>query len=169
MADAGGGRRGGIAPLKAAELGFAVVLAAFGAAIIVGAREMDTGWGGSGPEAGYFPFRIGILIVAAALAVMAQEAFRSGGGEALVDRAAAVNIALFAAPLVALIALVPWIGVYLAAVAYLAFAVGVIGRNSWPRTLAVALLTPGALYALFEFAFRTPLPKGPLGPLLGMV
>jgi putative tricarboxylic transport membrane protein len=169
MADAGDGRRGGIAPRKAAEVAFAFVLAAFGAAIIFGAREMDTGWGGSGPEAGYFPFRIGVLIVAAALVVMAQAALTSGAEEAQPSRGGAANIALFSAPLVALVVLVPWIGVYLAAAAYLAFAVGVVGRNAWPRTLAVSLLTPAAIFALFEFAFRTPLPKGPLGPLLGML
>ncbi len=57
----------GILSRRTAEIGFALLLLGFGAAIVVGARELETGWGSSGPEAGYFPFRIGLLIVAAAI------------------------------------------------------------------------------------------------------
>ncbi len=138
--------------------------------MIVGAREMETGWGSSGPEAGYFPLRIGILIVVAALAVGVLELRRTNSGQTLIKhREAAWNIVLFAAPLVTFIAATPWLGIYLAAAAYLMVAVGLISRVRLTTTLAVALLTPAALFLLFEFVFRTPLPKGPLGPLLGML
>lgn len=136
--------------------------------MIVGAREMETGWSRSGPEAGYFPLRIGILIVLAASAVLVREAFKSGG-QGFVSRPAALNMALFAVPLIGLIAATPWIGIYLAAASYLGVAIGLVGRVHWARTLTIAVLTPTAMFALFEFAFRTPLPKGPLGPLLGLL
>ena len=158
----------GILSRKTAEIGFALLLLAFGAAIMMGARELETGWGSSGPEAGYFPFRIGLLIVAASLLLLAQEAFRTGG-EILVERPAARNMALFAGPLMALVAAVPFIGLYLAAAAYLLVAIGLIGRAGWKAAVGCATVAPTVLFILFEFAFRTPLPKGPLGPLLGML
>ncbi len=158
----------GLLSRKSAEIGFALLLLAFGAAIIVGARELETGWGSSGPEAGYFPFRIGLLIVAASGLLIVQHALRSGG-DRLLGRRAAWNMACFALPLVGLAAAVPILGLYLAAVAYLLVAIGLIGRAGWKISLGVALAAPTLLFLLFEFAFRTPLPKGPLGPLLGMI
>ncbi len=78
-------------------------------------------------------------------------------------------MALFALPLVGLVAAVPVLGIYLAATAYLLVAIGVVGRAGWTIALSAAFVTPTLLFLLFEFAFRTPLPKGPLGPLLGMI
>jgi hypothetical protein len=158
----------GILSRRSAEIGFALLLLAFGAAIMAGARELETGWGSSGPEAGYFPFRIGLLIVAASLLLLGTEAWRSGGGR-LVGRQAARNMASFALPLVGLVAAVPFLGLYLAAAAYLLVAIGLVGRAGWRVALAASLATPTLLFLLFEFAFRTPLPKGPLGPWLGMI
>ena len=43
---------------KAAEIGFAIVLFAIGAAIVHGTLELETGWTRSGPEAGYFPKQV---------------------------------------------------------------------------------------------------------------
>ncbi len=158
----------GIITRRTAEIGFALVLLGFGAAIIVGARELETGWGSSGPEAGYFPFRIGLLIVAAAALVLVREAIGRRGGMML-DRAAARNMAAFAVPLVGLVLVVPFLGIYLAAALYLLVAIGLVGKAGWRPALAAGLVAPTALFLLFEFLFRTPLPKGPLGPLLGMV
>ena len=45
----------------------ALATGAVGAAVMWGAAEHDIGWGDSGPASGYFPFRIGILIVLASL------------------------------------------------------------------------------------------------------
>lgn len=160
---------------KSMELAFAATLAGGGIIMMLGALEMEIGWSGSGPEAGYFPFRIGVLILAAALFILVSEALRQNVGQMFLSVPGAINIAKFAGPLLALIALMPWLGLYLASILYLAFAIGVIGRNAegnrngWAKTLAIALITPAILFLLFEFGFRTPLPKGPLGPLLGML
>ncbi len=154
---------------KPAEIAFALLLAVVGGVVIAGARELETGWGGSGPEAGYFPLRIGIVLVVASLVVLIREALRPAGDAVLIAGVAGGRLALFVLPLVGLVAIVPWIGFYLAAFAYLLVAVGLVGRVRWGRTLAIALGTPVVLFVAFEFAFRAPLPKGPLGPLLGML
>ena len=71
-------------------------------------------------------------------------------------------------PLLALVAVVPFLGLYLAAAAYLLITIGLLGRVNWGMSVGVATIFPLILFILFEFFFRTPLPKGPLGPLLGM-
>ncbi len=52
---------------------------------------------------------------------------------------------------------------------YLLIAVGLVGRAGWGAAIAASILSPALLFVLFEFVFRTPLPKGPLGSLLGMI
>ena len=68
------------------EMATALVTGAVGAAVMWGAVEHDIGWGDSGPAAGYFPFRIGILMVLGSLTTSwsrcaprrRQRAFRHG-------------------------------------------------------------------------------------------
>jgi putative tricarboxylic transport membrane protein len=154
---------------KTAEVAFALLLLSFGGFIALGAKELETGWGSSGPEAGYFPFRVGILIMLAAAAVLVQQVLRGTDGGHLISRSAAANVLTFVAPLALLIAAIPSIGFYLAAAAYLLVAVFLIGRVRLSVALSVSCAVPLGLFLLFEFVFRTPLPKGPLGPWLGMI
>ena len=156
-------------PRRAAEIGFAVLLLGFGGLIVRGALDLETGWGSSGPEAGYFPFRVGGLLMLVATLILLREAMRTGWGEALLDRTGAINILRFVLPLAGFVAGIPFAGLYLAAMIYLLLAIGVVGRGGWRAAFGGALLAPFALFLLFEFVFRTPLPKGPLGPLLGMI
>lgn len=154
---------------RSAEIGFAVFTAAIGAAVIYGARDLDTGWGDSGPEAGYFPFRLGLIILVASLANLARELFRPSAPYPFLNLSAVKGLLRFGIPLVALIAATPYLGIYISAALYLAVTVGYIAREPLVRTAAVAIVLPVILFVLFEFAFKTPLPKGPLGPLLGML
>ncbi|VFT48455.1 tripartite tricarboxylate transporter TctB [Pseudomonas aeruginosa] len=58
------------APLVATrwvEIGLALFTAALGAIVMYGSQDIGIGWGDSGPEAGYFPFYIGLLLSAASL------------------------------------------------------------------------------------------------------
>jgi hypothetical protein len=154
---------------KTAEIGFAMVLFSFGAAVVYGTLELETGWSRSGPEAGYFPLRIGLMIMVAAAVIMGMQVVRTGPAGSLISGRSATNIALFALPLLALIANIPLLGLYLAAALYLLGSIGLIGRVGWRTAAAAAVAAPLTLFVLFEFVFRTPLPKGPLGPLLGMI
>jgi len=52
-----------------------------------------------------------------------------------------------------------WLGFYLATVVYMGFFAAYLGRYKWWGILAAAVLTPVAIYLLFEVAFRLILPK----------
>ena len=47
------------------EMGVAAFMALLGVITIVGSRRVGTGWGAEGPQAGFFPFWIGLIVVAA--------------------------------------------------------------------------------------------------------
>jgi len=60
-----------------------------------------------------------------------------------------------------------WLGFYLATAAYMGFFAWFLGKYKWWGILAVAVITPLAIYTLFEVAFRLILPKSFLYDLVG--
>jgi hypothetical protein len=152
-----------------AEILFSVITGAIGVAVIKGALEMDVGWTSSGPDAGYFPFRVGLIILAASIVNLVQRGFLTPAEGDYISRKDAGAMALFFVPLVGLAIGSLWLGLYLAIALYLILAIGWIGKVAWHKTLGIALGASIALYVTFEFIFRLPLPKGPLGPLFGVL
>lgn len=153
---------------RGAEAVFSCITGAIGIAVIQGARDMDVGWTSSGPEAGYFPFRVGIVILCASIVNLVQRGLLAPSGDDYLSRKDARGMAVFLVPLVALAAVSSWLGIYLGTVLYLLVAIGAIGRVPWTRSALIACGSGTALFVIFEFVFRLPLPKGPLAPLLGM-
>jgi hypothetical protein len=58
-----------------------------------------------------------------------------------------------------------YIGIYFSLILFLLFFVRIMGRQSWPITLGIALLTPVFIFCLFDWALTIPLPKGLSEPL----
>ena len=152
---------------RGAEIGFALFVLAVAGTIMLGARELDTGWSRSGPEAGYFPFRIGLLLAAAAVVILVRGLLARAESVPYLDGAQAGRLARFAVPLAALAILAPWLGFYPAIALYVLVSVGLVGGVAWRTTLILSALLPATLFMVFERLFKMPLPKGPLGALLG--
>ena len=76
---------------RTAEIGTAVAVALTGAVVVAESLTHDIGWNETGPGSGYFPFRIGLLLIAAA-SVRAMQSIRGAGpaseGEHLASRPA---------------------------------------------------------------------------------
>jgi hypothetical protein len=153
----------------AVEAAFSLFTALFGAVIIFGALEFNIGWGDIGPDPGYFPFRVGILIVLASLVNLSWALYgrRRLAPETFLTAQQARNVAAFAVPVVILVGVTLLLGIYAAMALYLAYTVGYVGRHRPWVTAAVAIATPAILFVLFEYLFLTPLLKGPLEHLFG--
>ena len=153
----------------AVESAFALCTLGFGAIIITGAMEFSIGWGDIGPEPGYFPFRVGSLIVLASLITLVHACLRRKvlSAEVFLTRDQIRNVITFALPVVVLVGVTVGLGIYVGAALYLLYAVRYAGRHSWGLTVLIALGTPLVLFLLFEYVFLTPLLKGPLEHLLG--
>ncbi len=153
----------------AVEAAFALFTCAFGALIIKGALEFSIGWGDIGPEAGYFPFRVGSLIVLASLINLVRAILRREelAAEIFLTRAQTRHVVAFAIPVIALVGVTVGLGIYVAMALYLLYTVGLVGRHRSWVTIVVSLGTPVILFLLFEYVFLTPLLKGPLENWLG--
>ena len=153
----------------AVEVTLAAATAAIGAVVTIGALEFGTGWGDGGPQPGYFPFYIGIIVMLASCGVLI-EAFANRErlrATAFLRREQGLRIAAFFGPMVGFVAARRrcW-GLYVALIVYLTATMVVQGRYRLPRALAVSVGSAVIFYLIFEVWFRVPLLKGPLEALL---
>jgi hypothetical protein len=152
------------------EIAAALFTLAFGATIVKGAIEYNIGWGDRGPEPGYFPFWIGLVIAAASLVNLARAIFDTTGKGAApaITTAQLVRIAAFVLPMIAFIVLTMALGIYVAMALYLFGVMFWQGGFRVLPSLAVAILSAFAVYLLFEPVLKVPLLKGPLEAWLGL-
>ncbi len=156
-----------------AESATAVLTLIFGLVIIYGAREFGIGWDAAGPEPGAFPFYVGLLISLSSLGTLALTVGKRISGsetlqESFIDREQARRVAAFFLPLLGFVLLSVTLGMYVATILYLVFAMRFQGGYNWLGSLLTAFLTAAFFYLALEKFFQIGLLKGPLEPLLGL-
>ena len=152
------------------ELVMAGVMFALGALAMAGALEHETGWAEGGPQAGFFPFRLGLIIMAASAAVAGQAWWGRAGlrRDVVLTSEGGRRVLLFAGPVLALVAAAQWLGLYVATALYLLAVLRWGAGRSWAGSAAVALCFTAGAYAVFERWFLVPLLKGPVESWLGL-
>ena len=151
---------------RSLELGTAATLGLFAATVIAGALQLDTGWGATGPQAGYVPLRLGILLLVVSLLLLWQAARGDAGGSFATREELGRSLALLL-PTLAMVVAMPWLGTYLTAAAFLAFMARRHGGLRWSRALALATGIAVLFFLIFELWFGVPLAKGPIENWLG--
>ncbi|WGF89951.1 tripartite tricarboxylate transporter TctB family protein [Marinivivus vitaminiproducens] len=153
----------------AMEMAMALFTALFGVVVIIGAREYGTAWSEFGPEPGFFPFYVGLLICLASAGVL-YEAFarHRGPDETFASGIQLGRIAAFFGPMAAFVVVSVFLGLYVGTALYLFGVMVVQGGYSVARSLIVSLGVTVATYVLFEIWFQVPLLKGPLEASLGL-
>jgi hypothetical protein len=66
-----------------------------------------------------------------------------------------------------MVAVTPYLGIYVAGAVYMALYMRLAGRYSWAASLALPLAFTLTMFLVFEKWFLVPLPKGPLETWLG--
>ena len=149
------------------ELAVAVTIGVMGAVVAGGGATHNIGWNELGPQPGYFPFRLGVLLMAAG-AILFFQALRARGGAVFVGAAEFRRMISVFVPTAALAAAMPILGCYVPMVVYLAFMMRVHGRYGWLRTAVTSIAIAAAFYLVFELWFLVPLAKGPLEEAFGI-
>jgi len=153
----------------AMEIGVALLTGAFGAAVCYGSVEAGTGWTDMGPDAGYFPFYIGLLIMFGSAANLIGALIKHRGSGEIFFEAARFKVVLsFLLPLVVFAAVSTFLGLYIGTALYVAGAMTFQGRYKWwiglPAGVTVSLL----FFVIFEIGFKVPLLKGPVEAWFGI-
>ncbi|MGC2047833.1 MAG: tripartite tricarboxylate transporter TctB family protein [Gallionella sp.] len=160
-------RRHGVSA-KAVEIAVAAVMFGLGLVVIFDSRRVGYGWADDGPQAGYFPFYIGLILCAASAWTLLRAAFssRAAGGVFVSRRKLRLVLSVFFPSLIYVIAIY-FIGIYVASALFIGAFMYWHGRFPWIKIIPVSLIVPVSMFLLFELWFLVPLPKGPLEALAG--
>lgn len=162
---------GGKAAIKTRtmEIAVAAFILLCGAIVIYDSARLGAKWGEDGPEAGYFPFYIGVLLCIASVINLlgALAAAKRDDGD-FVSIAALKLVFSVLIPTTVYAGLIGTLGLYLASTVFIAFFMRWLGKYAWWKVAAVSIGNSVVFFLVFEVWFKIPLPKGPLEAALGL-
>lgn len=149
------------------EIGVAIACVVFGIIAIFGSMQVGVGWGAEGPQSGFFPFYLGIIIVGASLMNL-KDAWLSDRNKLYATWHQLGQVLAVVIPTTVYVVVLPYTGIYIASIALITGFMLWLGQYHWPKALAVGIAVPVAIYLMFEKWFLVPLPKGPIEYALGL-
>jgi len=154
---------------KTAELVVALLFLAGGAVVVWDSVRLGAQWGDDGPQAGYFPFYVGLLIcISAAVTFLRALTIRPERDTVFVEKGQLRLVLAVLVPTAVYAALIGWIGIYVASVVFIAYFMRRLGQYPWWKVASVSVGNSVFFFVIFEIWFKIPLPKGPLEALLGL-
>ena len=126
------------------------------------------GWAKDGPQSGYLPFYLCVILAGASLYGLAVTLVkRSDGATTFVTRDQLRRVLQVFVPTLLFCALTQWLGIYVASFLLVTGFMRFIGRIAWWKSLLTSVLFAAIMFATFELAFDVIMPKGPLEALFG--
>jgi hypothetical protein len=153
--------------VRAAETAVALFLLSLGGLVMYDSVRLGFRWAGDGPEAGYFPFYIALLICVSSLGVLGQVFFgkRRGEHKVFVEWEQLKLVLSVLVPAAIFVFGIQMIGIYVASVAYIAFFMVWLGKYSWIKSVLLGIAVSVVTFMMFEIWFKVPLFKGAFNPL----
>ena len=147
---------------KSAEIAVAALFFCLGAIVVYDSVRLGFRWADDGPQAGYFPFYIGLIMCVASL-VNLGAAVTSGkdADKTFVETGQLKLVLAVLVPTVVYVALIAYIGLYEASVLFVAYFMRQLGKYPWWKIAAVSLGNSLFFLVVFELWFQIPLPKSP--------
>lgn len=136
--------------------------------VITDSMRVGTGWGDEGPQAGYFPFYIGLILLAASGTVVLSTLLKWGKSKGVfATREELVPVFQMLVPMVIYVVAMVFLGIYLPSAILIGYFMRHHGKFAWPSSLSVSIGVPLVFFLVFERWFLVPLPKGPIENMLG--
>jgi hypothetical protein len=144
------------------EIVVAGLLLLLGLTFGVASYNLGAGWSDDGPQSGYFPFYINLIIVIASAVTLVQ-AIRSKTPrpqEAFVTKGQLRQIMSVLIPAAVYVLGVQLFGIYLASAVYITVFMVWLGKYSCGKSAALGIAISVAVYFMFEVWFKVSLHKG---------
>jgi hypothetical protein len=152
--------------LRLMDITVALLLLIVGAVVVYDSYRLGAKWASDGPESGYFPFRVGVLICIASLVTLVQAVRARNLSYVMFVSLARLKLVLTVLiPALVYVFVVQYVGLYLASAVYIAVFMAWLGKYSWLKSIAVGVLVNVSFFLMFEVWFKVPLWKGSLDPL----
>ena len=154
---------------KAAELVVATGFLVFGAIVIFDSLRLGMRWVADGPQPGYFPFYLGVIIcLSSAITFVFGLRMPAAKNKTFVETGQLKLVLSVLIPSMVYVALVGWLGIYVSAVLFVALFMRWLGKYPWWKVALVSLGNSIVFFLIFERWFLVPLPKGPVETWLGL-
>ena len=148
---------------KSAEIAVAAVFFLLGAIVVYDSARLGARWAEDGPQPGYFPFYIGLIVCLSAVVNLVLALLNRRDRDRIFVEAGQLKLVLAVlVPTALYVALIGWTGMFIA------FFMRWLGKYPWWKVAAVSIGNSVAFFVIFEVWFKVPLPKGPLETLLGL-
>jgi len=153
--------------VRAAEIVVGVVLLGLGGLVVYDSARLGFRWAGDGPEAGYFPFYIGLFICIASVVTLSQVLFGKNRGEhkIFVERGQLKLVLSVLLPAAVFVFGIQIIGIYVASAIYIAVFMVWLGKYHWIKSVLLGIAVSVMTFMMFEIWFKVPLFKGEFNPL----
>jgi putative tricarboxylic transport membrane protein len=147
----------------------AVMLLLLGLAILLGYDNWRTGasWESTGPQAGYMPFYLSIILAAAALYGLLFGSSAEERTEPFVTWAQLRRVMQVLVPTFLFVLGIGWLGLYLSSFILVTGFMWAIGRIALWKSLLTGFVFSAAMFITFQVAFNVIMPKGPLEAFFG--
>jgi putative tricarboxylic transport membrane protein len=147
-----------------------VSLLLVGLAVLLGYDNWRTGigWDSTGPQAGYFPFYLSVILGGASIyGLVTTLLAREQISETFVTRAQLRRVMAVFVPTLLFCLATQFLGMYVASFLLIAGFMRFVGKIAWWKSLLTAFIFTGLMFVTFDIAFDVIMPKGPLEAAFG--
>jgi putative tricarboxylic transport membrane protein len=124
-------------------------------------------WDSTGPQPGYFPFYLALILGAASLYGLVTSLVTGAGATTFVTRDQLRRVMQVFVPTLLFCIFTQWLGLYVASFLLIAGFMWITGRIALWKSLLTAFLFAALMFVTFDIAFDVIMPKGPLEAALG--
>jgi putative tricarboxylic transport membrane protein len=157
-----------VTDIRSVEIVTLLLLVALAMLLAWDNRRTGMGWDATGPQAGYFPFYLSVILAGACFWGLAKEFLaRKHASETFVTRDQLRRVLQVFFPTLLFCLLTQWLGLYVASFLLVAGFMVSIGRIAAWKSLLTAFLFVLTMFVTFDIAFDVIMPKGPLESLFG--
>jgi putative tricarboxylic transport membrane protein len=126
------------------------------------------GWAKDGPQSGYLPFYLCVILAGASLfGLVVTLLRRADGAKTFVTRDQLRRVLQVFVPTFLFCLCVQWLGLYVASFLLVAGFMTFVGRIAWWKSLVTAFAFTLIMFVTFDVAFDVIMPKGPLEAAFG--
>lgn len=148
--------------MRSADLVVALLTLAFGLTVVIASYKLGAGWASDGPQAGYFPFYIGLIICISSVAnfivgLRKSEVVKS---PLFVGWLGLRRVASLLIPAMVFVVGIYLVGIYVSSLIYISAFMMLQGKYKAWKSLAVGFGVSFVMFLMFEIWFKVLLPKG---------
>ena len=153
---------------RAVEIVVSLILLALAGTLGYDNWRTGIGWDSTGPQPGYFPFYLAVILAAASLYGLVKVLVSGGvARETFVTRAQFRRVMAVFLPTFAFCLVTQFLGLYVASFLLISGFMLFVGKIAWWKSLLTAFIFTAAMFVTFDIVFDVIMPKGPLEAVFG--